>query len=598
MDNKIRLCPENVLCVENSARKKDSISINWTFTEYCNYDCSYCFYRASSNKKGYKFVGLDSLKIAADNICKLTNSRVDIILTGGEPTMHPDFIPFIEYILDKNKMNNIKINIITNMSRNLSFFKELAEILSEYPNRVSINASLHYEYANIDDFVERVKYTASCGINTNVLLLAHPLYMEDIKKVYLELKGIVGKFLSVVVKIVRDRDVIDSRYKDEDINWIREQYGIEKEKKHIKILYVDSPSKAVKHVEISPSDMTAYGINRFINYLCHAGRQEIGIDFCGNIVPAVCFRSSACRWNPFINHNIFIYNQEITYNYPAICPFEYCRCPADYNIDKYSEEYIEYNTKEYDKSLLFDYLCVLKMRKLYEEMKYEELINQYYKSNLAEAKYYIGLSLMKIEKYTEAIKLLLEYLCSVSRNNGFIGQETEVGTIWEIIKVIERISEAYEDNNKQIETKMQLDEYKGKFTKDAVMEMFRSWYRNKEYDKILAFQDGFDKKQNPIINYFVGKVYKERNEMSMAALKLQEYMQEVINVVEEMHGLEKDLFVSSYFHLGEIYYAMKDLDNALINFKKCNEYHKGKHVKASEYIKNISSMINDSIDKK
>ncbi len=78
------------------------------FLPGCNYNCFYCHNRPLL-ESGYK-------KVELDYIDEFLNSRRDmldaVVITGGEPTIQPDLIPFMRKIRDKG----FKLKLDTNGS--------------------------------------------------------------------------------------------------------------------------------------------------------------------------------------------------------------------------------------------------------------------------------------------------------------------------------------------------------------------------------------------------------------------------------------------------------------------------------------------------
>ena len=76
----------------------------------CNQACSFC--PCSKTEKRYPIPDLEKLKKAVEAM--IIDSHIDsIVVSGGEPTIHPDFIEFIKYLCEKD----LKITILTNSER-------------------------------------------------------------------------------------------------------------------------------------------------------------------------------------------------------------------------------------------------------------------------------------------------------------------------------------------------------------------------------------------------------------------------------------------------------------------------------------------------
>ena len=65
----------------------------------CNLNCSYCFYRTSNRFHSTNFLSKKEIFALID---KMVRERINkLVLTGGEPTLYPDFIEISEYAMLK-----------------------------------------------------------------------------------------------------------------------------------------------------------------------------------------------------------------------------------------------------------------------------------------------------------------------------------------------------------------------------------------------------------------------------------------------------------------------------------------------------------------
>jgi MoaA/NifB/PqqE/SkfB family radical SAM enzyme len=84
----------------------------------CNQQCKFC-----SNPANERMLPLGEAKKTIDHFKKNGNSG--IVITGGEPTLHPDLVPIIRYA----KKKGLECRVITNgqMTADLPFLKKLAD---------------------------------------------------------------------------------------------------------------------------------------------------------------------------------------------------------------------------------------------------------------------------------------------------------------------------------------------------------------------------------------------------------------------------------------------------------------------------------------
>ncbi len=132
---------DEIITAGNKSLLKNNIfNVNWLLGRYCNYGCSYCWPYANTKIKDHR--SLRVIVNAVDTIVKHANEKgydkFSFSFSGGEPTLHPNFLEIMEYIC----VNNSWINITTNFSRPISWFDKLLEIVP----KLSITASYHPEF--------------------------------------------------------------------------------------------------------------------------------------------------------------------------------------------------------------------------------------------------------------------------------------------------------------------------------------------------------------------------------------------------------------------------------------------------------------------
>lgn len=120
--------------------------IFWEIGRRCNYDCSYCWPEVHNKTDRHKTI--DELITATDKIINAfaKASKVSFVISGGEPTLNPDFVDWVKYINSRGHM----ISLHSNGSRLPNYYKELIHL-------GDINLSAHFEFMNQDRFFEVVK---------------------------------------------------------------------------------------------------------------------------------------------------------------------------------------------------------------------------------------------------------------------------------------------------------------------------------------------------------------------------------------------------------------------------------------------------------
>jgi GTP 3',8-cyclase len=175
-------------------------SLRVSLTNVCNMRCVYCVPETQflPKKDGIDYRELASLVVKLSQSIDLK----DIRITGGEPTVHPNFIDFVE-ILCQNGLKNIKITtngltlepFITKLAalgiQEINF--SLDSLLEENFKRISKQNNLHKILTNIDLCLKnkikvKVNTVLLKGINDAEILPIIDYFMErNISVRFLEL---------------------------------------------------------------------------------------------------------------------------------------------------------------------------------------------------------------------------------------------------------------------------------------------------------------------------------------------------------------------------------------------------------------------------
>lgn len=301
------------------------LNINWVITPRCNFTCSYC--NVYDNAASYP--SLDQLTDAAGKIARLNRPDVKFVLTGGEPTLHPGYIEFVEHVL-REIPNVTSLRTETNLSRTPRFYRDLMDRLGRFAGRLHVHASIHFEFTDIGRFLDNARFLAASDVNVQVRVLAHPEHMAAVKRVAHELMPLRGERLEIIVKTVRKNfgGEPDERYSNEDLAWLADVYGEEAIERTIAVDF--AAGAFVERQHFAPNELIARKLNRFKGMGCYAGVEMLSIDSRGDVDGAVCFRGK--KWR---RYNIFR-GDDIpeSMSRPVICPFASCGCPEDIAISK------------------------------------------------------------------------------------------------------------------------------------------------------------------------------------------------------------------------------------------------------------------------
>ncbi|MFA5856477.1 MAG: radical SAM protein [Candidatus Pacearchaeota archaeon] len=276
--------------------KIKNLDINFQIDHFCNYDCHYCQIPSFDKKNKNKHISPEIIKEFFKNIYES-----NIILSGGEPFLFPEFLNICQLLIK----NNNNIVIYTNLSSDLIF--EFANKLD--PKKVSnIRASLHLtelkKFNSKDKFIERYNYLIKKGFHVEVPIVMWPPIFKNFENIYKEFVsyGIYLIPLSFFGKY-KEKDYPEN-YTKKELETIKKYF--EKTNKHFKGNY-SNPT------EISKSKISYKG------NLCLTGIKFIAIFPDGTI--RRCYTDEESLGN-LKDNKLKLFSKVM------LCTSEYCTCPG------------------------------------------------------------------------------------------------------------------------------------------------------------------------------------------------------------------------------------------------------------------------------
>lgn len=167
---------------QRSMLYRDMFTVSWLLGRACNLHCSYCWSHGRSDTPDFRPLSL--IKHTMGEIKKQARARgynsFHFSFSGGEPTMHPDFLEIARHYADDTENCNYQsAHMTTNLTRGLKWWGQYVEA-SKNTNRVSITASWHREAglkdikAYAEKFADKLVFLQENDIQVTVNMVMVP----------------------------------------------------------------------------------------------------------------------------------------------------------------------------------------------------------------------------------------------------------------------------------------------------------------------------------------------------------------------------------------------------------------------------------------
>lgn len=295
----------------------DLFSISWILGRFCNYSCSYCWPYANSQTPDHLDLSI-YLKTVAEiksqaNLNGFTKFHWSF--SGGEPTAYRYFLNLTDSV------KNDSIHMTTNLSPGQQWWSRWLSATAGARRR-SITASFHHEFANEDDFCDKILYLMKDGVFVTVNQVMVPQHFNEL---YQRCVRFNDRGINVTLKPQSDPTasfVVDG-YTDEMITKMQTEFPQHVNDQELLQIKLIDKNKKVWYLD-QAERFNAYGFNKFKDWTCNAGYQ--GIVIRQNEVK----RSYSCRDVPLgsLTEGFKIFDK------PAVCITDSCVSSADSKLPK------------------------------------------------------------------------------------------------------------------------------------------------------------------------------------------------------------------------------------------------------------------------
>ena len=240
------------------------LNITLRLSDKCNFSCEYCNYYDNSKKH----IPLEDLKKIIDELHKVHYKKINWYIHGGEPTVYPNFIEAMLYILDSKEIEN-DIEVQTNSSyKNLDKFKPLIG------KNIKFVCSYQNHQNNPEQFKRFCSFMLENGLFAGTDLILENFGTENEQENIIDIYDwLIEQKYKYNLPFNVQTNTVDGVSLDTLPEIYKERFSNKNHSELIKIEYMDGTE------EIHDYDtFTSTGKNTFKLMKCNVGLQSIIID--------------------------------------------------------------------------------------------------------------------------------------------------------------------------------------------------------------------------------------------------------------------------------------------------------------------------------
>jgi organic radical activating enzyme len=248
-------------------------SVSWILGRFCNYNCSYCWPYARSDKQDYQ--SLEVYKQAIDEIKRQANqngfNQFHWSFSGGEPTAYKHLHELVKH-LDETNSSYQSIHMTTNLSPGSKWWKTWCHN-TEMLQRRSITASFHDEFAKEQEFGDKCLQLMYELVHVTVNQVMVP---EKFYELYERMSRLHARGINVTLKPQSDPTasrVVDG-YTEEMIHLLQTGFPQTSQGEDVyQIALYDSND--TEYLFDQAERFNAFGFNKFQGWSCNSGYQSV-----------------------------------------------------------------------------------------------------------------------------------------------------------------------------------------------------------------------------------------------------------------------------------------------------------------------------------
>lgn len=246
----------------------DLFSISWILGRFCNYKCSYCWPYANSDKPDHQEleVYIDTIKEIKSQANNNGFKRFHWSFSGGEPTAYKHLFDLLSVV------NNDSIHMTTNLSPGINYWYKYLGITSNATRR-SITASYHHEFAEEQEFGDKILYLMNHGVLVTINQVMVP---QQFAELYNRCQRFSDRGINVTLKPQTDvtASYMVDGYTDDMIEKMRNGFPQHVEDKNILQVKLIDSDENIWYID-QAERLNSFDFNKFNGWTCNSGYQSV-----------------------------------------------------------------------------------------------------------------------------------------------------------------------------------------------------------------------------------------------------------------------------------------------------------------------------------
>lgn len=245
----------------------DLFSVSWILGRFCNYKCSYCWPYANSQTPDHQelSVYLNTINQIRAQACDNGFTKFHWSFSGGEPTAYKHSLELM------SKVHYDSIHLTTNLSPGIQWWTRWIDA-TQLSRRRSITASFHHEFANEDEFCDKIIHLMNNEVFVTVNQVMVPEYFEELYNRCLRMHN---RGINVTLKPQSNETAsgIVEGYTDDMIQMMQNGFPQQANGEELmQVKLIDDEDK-VWYID-QAERFNSFGFNKFTNWTCNSGYQS------------------------------------------------------------------------------------------------------------------------------------------------------------------------------------------------------------------------------------------------------------------------------------------------------------------------------------